>query len=160
MRARAFFVMAAALAAFAVMAAAAIAGSGTDRTTGGGQVLFSSRGPGNTIAWQAQGNSNTARGQVQVIDRSGGEKFHGTVDCLNVQGNMAAVYGHRTDRDGGAPFELYIVDNGQGAASNDDIVALTSHNPSGNCSNPDDSFDDSDALAPGHARVYAADQQP
>jgi hypothetical protein len=153
MRVRAILVGLAALAAMVAFAATAVAGSGTDRVTGGGQVLFSDQGAGNTIAFTAQGTSDDARGQVQVNDRANQVKFHGIVNCLNVMDNMAVVSG--TNRDDGSPFQLYVIDNGQGVAADDDIVTLR-QNASGDCSDPEDEPDDSDALARGNAQVYDA----
>src|SRR5687768_16852989 len=67
-------------------------GSDRDRATGGGQILFSTRGAGNTIAFTAQGTATDGKGQLQFIDRSGGNgqdqvKEHGEVTCIAVEGN-------------------------------------------------------------------------
>ena len=159
MRVRAIFVGLAAVAATAALAATALAGSGTDRVTGGGQVLLGTPGAGNTIAFTAQGTPDAATGQVQFIDRSAGtgqsqERFHGIVDCLNVSGNRAQIYGHA--RDGGAPFTVYVMDNGEGSnASGDDVVVFSS-DPQGDCQDPSDDQQGSTALARGNAQVYDA----
>src|SRR5688500_11548424 len=111
------------LIAVAVLAIAipgiASAGSSTDRATSGGQTIVDSQGAGNTIAFTARGTVDAATGQVQYIDRTAGTgqaqvKFHGIVECLRVQGNTAELAGHERDSD--QPFNLLVVDNGQGAA--------------------------------------------
>ena len=153
------------LIAVAVLAIAipgiASAGSPTDRATGGGQTLLNTTGAGNTIAFTAQGTAEAAKGQVQFIDRSAGTgqsqvKFHGVVNCLVVEGNRAQIAGE--NRDTGAPFELSVVDNGEGAAADDDLILFDNTDVDGDCST-DDSEDDEEpelALARGNAQVYDA----
>ena len=153
------------LIAVAVLAVAvpgmASAGSRTDRATGGGQTLLSTPGAGNTIAFTAQGTTDLAKGQVQFIDRSAGTgqsqvKFHGVVNCLLVEGNRAQISGE--NRDTHAPFELSVVDNGEGAAASNDLILFDTTDVDGNCAT-DDSDDDDEpelALARGNAQVYDA----
>jgi len=149
-----------ALLAAAVPVTTAIAGSGTDRATGGGQILVSSSGgAGDTIAFTAQGTSSAATGQVQYVDRSGGTGqgqavLHGTVTCLNVQGNMAKIAGVWAQ---GGTFQLLVADNGEGAASNSDLVTLQNNEPN-DCSQDMDDSNQSTELARGNAQVYDASQ--
>ena len=160
MRVRAILVGLAAAAATAAIATSALAGSPNDRVTGGGQILLGTTGAGNTIAFTAQGTPDAAKGQVQFIDRSAGTgqdqvRFHGIVDCLDVQGNMAQVYGHNRD-DAGDTFELYVVDNGEGAgAAGADVVAFNGE-PDGGCGSPDSNDEGDVELGRGNAQVYDA----
>lgn len=141
----------------ASVAGAALALSGAtafatqdDAATGGGQILVGSDGgAGSTIAFTAQGTADAASGQVQYVDRSGDEQVvqHGTVTCIDVQGNEARIAG--TWRDGGS-FGLYVQDNGEGSAADDDMIALTP-DLTGCESDRDDN--DPTALARGNAQV-------
>ena len=141
----------------AMFAGAAGKGSKTDRATGGGQILVGSRGAGDTIAFTAQGTEAAGKGQVQVIDRTGGTgqgqvKFHGTVICLNVAGNSAKLAGFT--RDGGT-FTLFVVDNGEGANSDRDLITLDRQSDP-TCEFNDDDEDNAVELARGNAQVYDA----
>ena len=154
------------LIAVAVLALAvpnlASAGSPRDRATGGGQTLVDSQGAGNTIAFTAQGNVDDATGQVQYIDRTAGTgqaqvKFHGIVECLRVEGNMAEIGG--TERDTNQPFNLLVTDNDQGEAAPDDMIQFSEVDMV-ECSDEDDDDDVPDfALARGNAQVYDASAQ-
>jgi hypothetical protein len=134
----------------------AIAGDG-DKVTGGGQVLLGTKGAGNQIAFTAQQKGSEATGQVQTIDRSAGKgtaqvKFHGVVDCVEVEGNMAKVGGHK--KGGTQRFTLLVQDNGQGAAADPDMIAFKK----GDAADPtcDPGNDDDDglmALGRGNAQV-------
>lgn len=145
----------AALAALALVAA----GSPNDRATGGGQILVGDRGAGDTIAFTAQEGRDGVKGQVQYVDREGGTGqgqtvLHGTVTCLTVEGNTATIGG--LWRDGG-DFEIYVVDNGQGAAAEADIVTVNTEPSQVDCEQDDDEDDgDPIALARGNAQVYDA----
>jgi hypothetical protein len=151
--------LAAALVVVALSVTAASAGSPNDRVTGGGQTLIGTTGAGNTIAFTAQGNSDAAKGQVQVVDRSGGTgqaqtKFHGIVDCLTVDGSMAEIYGHKSE-DPSDVFAVYVVDNGEGAMAENDIVALND-DPKSPCEIKDDDDKGTMELGRGNAQVYDA----
>lgn len=119
--------------------ALAIAGTGTGsagqtqyKVTGGGQTLVGSSGAGNTIAFNARGGSGAgnADGQLQFVDRSAGTGQdqvvrHGHVDCVAVHsfeedGGHATVGG--VFRDTGERFTLDVIDNGEGAAAENDII--------------------------------------
>jgi hypothetical protein len=139
---------------------AATAGSQTDRATGGGQVLVGTDGgAGDTIAFTARGTAEPggARGQVQYVDRTGGTGIgqtvrHGTVSCLRVDGNTAKIAG---TWDQGGTFQLLVVDNGQGAAADDDLVTVqNAADPT--CNQEDNDDDNQVALARGNAQVYDA----
>lgn len=152
---RRFTVTVAVLAA-AFPAASAIAGSGTDRATGGGQILLSSdgKGAGDTIAFSARAGSP---GQIQYVDREGGTGIgqtvlHGTVSCIDAQGNTAKLAGTFED---GSGFTLVVTDNGEGALADNDTIALqNSDDPT--CDREDGDDDGSTALARGNAQVYDA----
>jgi hypothetical protein len=146
------FVLCALFGAFAIPVIAQ-AGSPRDRASGGGQILISARGAGNTIAFTAQnrsgGAADAATGQLQYIDRAGNDKLHGTVSCLRVTGNEAKLAG--TGRDG-RTFQLYVLDNGQGQAPNDMIMFQLSDSATCDFDTPDDAPE----LARGNAQVYDA----
>ena len=151
--------LAAALVVVALSVTAASAGSPNDRVTGGGQTLVGTSGAGNTIAFTAQGNSESAKGQVQVVDRTNGTgqsqtRFHGIVDCLAVDGKMAEIYGHKRD-DPADVFAVYVVDNGEGALADNDIVALND-DPKSPCALEDDDDQGETELGRGNAQVYDA----
>ena len=162
MHMRRLLTAAATVAAVAALPVSALAGSSTDRATGGGQIIFDSEGgAGNTVTFTARGTEEAATGRVTFIDRSAGtgeamEKFHGIVTCLRVEGNGAEISG--TERDTGEAFNLRVIDNGQGAAAEDDVVQFDRVDEPG-CG--DDDSDDEDpqfALGRGNAQVYDASQ--
>ena len=136
--------------ALALSGVSAFAGQG-DAARGGGQVLMGSGSAGSTIAFTAEGTAEAARGQVQYVDRSGEEQVvqHGTVTCIDVQGNIARVAG--TWRDGGS-FGLYVEDNGEGKDATD-MVAVT---PNLTDCVEDRGDDEPTALARGNAQVRDA----
>ena len=110
-----------ALGALALTGTSATAGSG-DKATGGGQTLVPvGGGAGSTIAFTAQqgtGGATSAKGQVQWIDREAGPKqaprYHGVVDCLEVDGNFAVIGGFKkTGTSTVGRFILRVVDNGE-----------------------------------------------
>jgi hypothetical protein len=148
---------AAIVAASAVCAGPALAGAPNGRVTGGGQNPLATTGPGNTIAFEAhQISGSTATGNVQFIDRSNGTgqsqtRFHGSVECLFFDSNNSAqMYGHDSS---GNPFELFVMDNGEGATGGNDIASFNP-NPQGDCSNPQMNDEGSDQLFRGNAQVY------
>lgn len=148
----------AAIAALAIPFVAS-AGSSTDRATGGGQILFSSKGAGNTIAFQAQGSETAATGMVQYINREAGKgrsqvKRHGAVTCLRVEGNTAKLAG-TWEKGATGDFQLLVVDNGQGSLAENDLVTVQ-NNQDPTCSEEDDDDDASTELGRGNAKVYDA----
>ena len=156
MRARVFVGFFAAL-ILAAIPIAAHANSSAPKATGGGQILIGERNGGNsagdTIAFNAQ-DPTTPKGQVQYVDRSGGTQtvWHGTVDCLQISGNMAYIGGHWTSQ-GTGTFALYAEDNGEGSAANDDMIEIDQggggQGPCGTTSN------NSVALARGNVQVHS-----
>ena len=129
----------AALAAAAVPVAVAQAAD-TDKATGGGQVVFDTQmsGPGDTIGFSAialRTNDDAAKGQVQIIDRTGAimgngggaadGKFHGIVKCLVVDGQRAFISGVNRD-DPADVFELFVQDNGEGQTGGNDTIVFRS----------------------------------
>jgi hypothetical protein len=140
-------------AALALSGTSALAGQG-DAARGGGQILVGTEGgAGSTIAFTAEGTAETARGQVQYVDRSGEEQVvqHGTVTCIDVDGTVARIAG--TWRDGGS-FGLYVEDNGEGGnATSEDMIAVT---PELEGCESDREEDDPTALARGNAQVRDA----
>lgn len=149
--------LAAAGAALALVAA----GSPNDRVTGGGQILVSDDGgAGDTIAFTAQEGRNGVKGQVQYVDREGGtgqgqSVMHGTVSCLEVDGNTATLAGQWRD---GGDFEIHVVDNGEGAtAEGEDVVIVDTEPTDPNCQEDDGESRDPVALARGNAQVYDAE---
>ena len=139
---------------------AASAGSGTDRATGGGQVLIGTRGgAGDTIAFTAHDRTKNP-GQVQYIDRTatGQTRYHGVVECVVVDGNVAQIAGQWTNQ-GEGNFQLYVEDNGEGAkALESDVVVVEEMAEDPTCDlDPDEDTQDDFALARGNAQVYDAE---
>ena len=142
-----------------IVAAPALAAPSPNKATGGGQILLSnSSSYGSTIAFTAQGTPEAAKGQVQVIDRSAGTgqsqvKFHGIVECILVQGNMAEIAG--VERDSGDPFTLRAVDNGEGANAGNDMIFFDDVEDDERCESDDNDDDDAQvALARGNVQVH------
>jgi hypothetical protein len=139
--------------ALAAAVPVAQAGSARDRATGGGQTAVGLYGAGNTIAFTAQnsGTGDAATGQVQYIQRiDGQDKLHGTVTCLRVSGNTAKIAG--VGRDGRA-FQLYVADNGQGSAAQNDMILFQLADKATCDFDPGDNVPE---LARGNAQVYDA----
>ena len=137
MKGRGFLIAGAA----AVLALPAVAsGASTrDAITGGGQAFFGSngetgQGAGDTVAFTAKRErgaaegSDAAVGQIQVNRRTTSQvKFHGTFDCLVVNGEpnsgagMAWASGESRT---GVPFQLYVEDGGKGQMERNDMIML------------------------------------
>jgi hypothetical protein len=144
----------------AVPATVALGGSTTDRATGGGQILVST-GAGDTVAFTAQGTTDAAKGEVQIVDRTGGigqgqTVFHGDVICMEAENGMAEI-GYRPKGDpAGDVDQLYVVDNGEPNQGND--IVVIEENFDSLCDLQNDSDDDGTvALARGNAQVYDGD---
>ena len=163
-----------AVGAFAVLAfstATATAGSGkNDKITGGGQVLLGSEDvKRSTIAFTAQGTNQIAKGQVQFIDRSAGAgknqvKYHGVVDCVETLENYGIASGYKkgdTTPDEGPRFVLRVLDNGEGANAENDMIAFDDEVAPEDDTCQDDEQEDDDeftiALAKGNAQVKDGD---
>ena len=100
--------------------------------TGSGQIHVS--GDLRTFTFNAQTDSSgVTTGQTQAISRSGGIKWHGTIDCLNVVGNVATMSGVVTDITPstppffvvGSPILFQVIDNGEGSKAPPDLISLT-----------------------------------
>lgn len=129
-----------------------------DKATGGGQILLSSQGAGNTIAFNAHQTDEGAKGQLQFIDRSAGNgqdqvRQHGEVTCIDVEDNTAKIGGVLRD---GSAFNLVVVDNGEGANAENDMIFYNSMAESPDCDFDDPDEDDFVALARGNTQVYDA----
>jgi hypothetical protein len=154
-------VLTCAMAAALAIPVVAEAGSGRDRVTGGGQVLVSTEGgAGDTIAFTAQAVDSVRKGEAQYVDRTGGTgqgqtTYHGDILCIRVEGNKAKLAGTWRESDGGGSFQILVIDNGQGANSDDDLVTVQNlQDPT--CDDEDDDDDAQTALARGNAQVYDA----
>lgn len=176
MRIRNFLIAAAVLSlAIPGFASAARQAGPTEKVTGGGQVFFTFgtnggapstdepvTGAGDTIAFTAQETGGVARGQVQFIDRSGGTgqgqvKLHGTVTCVEVDGNTARIGGVATrndDESRGNTFQMLVTDNGEGASNveGDQIAFQFVANP--DCGEQDGEDDAQTTLARGNVQVH------
>lgn len=109
------------------------------KITGGGQVIVVDgdapmpKGAYDTLTYTAQGDGDTAKGQVQFVGRGASQdagKFHGIVtNLLAVTPNEAGDGGSGEicgyERDSKAPFTIFVQDNGEGAASAGDTATLT-----------------------------------
>jgi hypothetical protein len=146
------------VAALAISSGSATAGNG-DKVTGGGKVLFSTEDvKASTIAFTAQGTVDAAKGQVQLIDRSAGggqsqTRFHGVVTCVETGDNFGVVSGYERGNPTGPEFLLRVIDNGQGAAAEDDLIAFDQMTEENTCGEGDDDDELSAALAKGNAKV-------
>ena len=159
----------AAVAALALSSVSATAGSG-DKATGGGQTLVGTNGgPGSTIAFTAQqgtGDSTSAKGQVQYIERDNtavvargqGDKFHGVVDCLEVDGDFAVIGGYRKGGPSTADrFVLRVVDNAE-PNQGQDLIQFDSESEDLRCGDGDAEEPDMEFnLARGNAQVRDGD---
>lgn len=150
----------AALALFAVSVGNAVADNG-DKVTGGGQVIFSEGDvKASTIAFTAQGTTETAKGQIQFINRAEGAgqnqvKYHGVVDCLEVTDNYGVIGGHKRG-DEENRFVLRVVDNGEpnrGA----DLIQFDNESEDNACGDDEEDEDPEFALAHGNAQVRDGD---
>jgi len=100
--------------------------------TGSGQIHVS--GDLRTFTFNAQTDSSgTTTGQTQAISRAGGIKWHGTLNCLSVVGNVATMSGVVTDISPatppffvvGSPILFQVIDNGEGSNPPPDLISLT-----------------------------------
>lgn len=131
------------------------AGAGSHgKVTGGGQVLFSNDGgAGNTIAFTAHDAERRNSGQVQYVDRQSGNKFHGTVTCVEIHNDNSATFGGSWDRASSEDrfFEIHVWDNGPGP--NDGII-IDHREQAPNCDGPDEN-DRPDELGRGNLTVHS-----
>ena len=106
--------------------------------TGSGQ--FHVSGDLRTFTFNANTDSSgVTTGQTQGFNRNAGVKWHGTLNCLNVVGNVATMSGVVTDITPGLgdPFLVgnfivfQVIDNGQGHNAPPDLISLTFFFPAG-----------------------------
>ena len=84
-------------------------------------------------------SSGVTTGQTQGFTRNAGVKWHGTLNCLNVVGNVATMSGVVTDITPGLgdPFLVgnfivfQVIDDGQGQNAPPDLISLTFFFPAG-----------------------------
>ena len=150
------------LAALAITSGTATAGNG-DKVTGGGQILIGSSGAGSTIAFNGQGTTTDAKGQIQSIDRSAGKqnqvKIHVAVDCVEVDGAYGILGGFqkKNGKLTGNRYTLRVVDGGEPNLGVD-IIAFTPENDDFRCGDPQASNDEPQtALGRGNAQVRDGD---
>ena len=102
------------------------------RQQAGGQ--FHVSGDLRTFTFNATADSSgNTTGQTQGFNRNAGIKWHGTVNCLNVVGNVATMSGVVTDitPGPGSPFVVgsnivfQMIDNGEGSNAPPDLISLT-----------------------------------
>jgi hypothetical protein len=148
------------LAALALSSGSAYAGNG-DKATGGGQILFSQSDlKASTIAFTAQGTTSTAKGQVQVIDRSAGggqnaTKYHGIVNCIEVTDNTAVIGGYQRGH-ADNEFTLRVIDNGEPNQGND-MIMLDRESDKTQCGEDKQQCNPDVSLARGNAQVRDGD---
>jgi hypothetical protein len=160
-------------AVLAVPVAAGAADYKLDKVTGGGQIILTSHegGPGQTIALNAQNleqGSFDARGKVQYNDHAG-VKRHLEVDCLRVlrnedsddpeeRTNMAVLGGdYQADVDPGLEnFRVYVTDNGQGNAAENDVIVFDWDASEGCEESDEDEFTGDGELGRGNVKIHKA----
>jgi len=84
-------------------------------------------------------SSGVTKGQTQGENRSAGIKWHGSITCLNVVGNVATMSGVLTDVTAGLgdPFlvgnfiQFQVIDMGEGQNAPPDLISLTLFFPTG-----------------------------
>jgi hypothetical protein len=99
--------------------------------TGSGQIHVS--GELRTFTFNAETDSSgVTTGQTETKSRSSGLRWHGTLDCLNVVGNVATMSGVVTDINSTTPpfvvgsnIVFQVIDNGEGANAPPDLISLT-----------------------------------
>ena len=152
------------IAALAMSTGSAVAGNG-DKATGGGQTFLGESGKGSTIAFTAQQDSGAgspdAKGRVTFIDRSNGTKnqvrFHGVVDCIEVDMTFAVIGGYNRDDDEDR-FTLRVVDNGEPNLGQD-LIEFSGESDTARCGDgeADDPPGSEMTLARGNAQVRDGD---
>jgi hypothetical protein len=119
---------------------------------GGDGIVASANGSGQiynpelrTFTFTAQTDSSgVSRGQTEAFSRSGGIRWHGTLDCLSVSGNVATMSGVVTDISPSTPpffvvgsnILFQVVDNGHGQSGTPDDISLTFFFGTGAGNNP------------------------
>jgi hypothetical protein len=148
----------AAMTIIAVPVSSAIAGNG-DKATGGGQIMFqSSDEKRSTMAFNAQGTVDSAKGHVRVIYRANGSgqeqiRWYGIVDCLEVTGNYAVIGGANRN---GTRFVLRVVDNGEPNKGRD-LIGFDEESENNGCGDDEADATPDFTLAKGNAQVRDGD---
>jgi hypothetical protein len=100
--------------------------------TGSGQITVS--GDLRTFTFNAQTDSlGVTTGQTEGKNRNAGVRWHGTLNCLNVIGNIATMSGVVTDIGPvtppffvvGSNIVFQVIDNGEGSKAPPDLISLT-----------------------------------
>jgi len=122
--------------------AAALALSAGTATAAGSGIVASATGSGHfdvsgdlrTFTFNAGTNSSgVTTGQTEAHSRNAGISWHGTIDCLNVLGNVATMSGVVTDISPATPpffavgshIVFQVIDNGEGSNAQPDLISLT-----------------------------------
>jgi hypothetical protein len=125
----------------ATLAAALALSAGTASAAGNG-IVASATGSGHidvsgnlrTFTFNAgTDSSGVTSGQTEAHCRNAGISWHGTIDCLNVLGNVATMSGVVTDIspvtppffDVGSHILFQVIDNGEGSNPPPDLISLT-----------------------------------
>lgn len=120
-----------ALAAMALLAGGAAASANGPSATGAGH--FSYDGGLRTFSFGAVTHQDgSVTGQSQVNDRGDGVRAHLTIDCLEVDGNIAYMSGIISDSSRpslvGEEAWFSVQDNGAGANASPDLISLVFFN--------------------------------
>jgi hypothetical protein len=107
--------------------------------TGSGQIHVS--GEYRTFTFSAQtDNTGVTTGVTQGFNRGLPFSWEGTLNCLDVEGNIATMSGTVTYANPdpgpggitvGTPLVFQVIDNGEGEKSPPDLISLTFFNPNG-----------------------------
>jgi hypothetical protein len=103
--------------------------------TGSGQIHVS--GDLRTFTFNAvTDSSGVTRGQTEAFSRAANRRWHGTIDCLSITGNVATMSGVVTDISPETPpffvvgshIVFQVIDNGEGSNPPPDLISLTFFN--------------------------------
>lgn len=137
-----FAVTAILVAALALNVGVTRAGGNTALATGSGQIHNPEL---RTFTFTARTDSSgVSSGQTEAFSRSGGIRWHGTLDCLSVSGNVATMSGVVTDISPSIPpffvvgsnIQFQVEDNGHGQSGTPDEISLTAFFGTGAGNNP------------------------
>ena len=107
--------------------------------TGSGQIHINNAYRTFTFSAQTDSN-NVSTGATQGFNRGIPFAWEGTINCLDVEGNVATMAGVVTyanpdpGPDGetvGTPLVFQVIDNGEGHNNQPDLISLTVFNPGG-----------------------------
>ena len=107
--------------------------------TGSGQIHVN--GEYRTFTFSAQtDNNNVTTGVTQGFNRGLPFSWQGSINCLDVEGNVATVSGFVTYANPdpgpggitvGTPLIFQVIDNGEGQGNQTDLISLTFFGPGG-----------------------------